>query len=267
MSMLEIPSGTRFGHLVVIREAERKRGKIRQFLCRCDCGNEKTVVLGDLRSGHTSTCGCRSFADARRINVQDYIGRRYGKLVVIGEGEQSKGDRFKVQCRCDCGTVKDYPLLNLENKYMPTRSCGCVRRIHDGIVNRSKEKLYGTYINMKNRCSNANIPGYDNYGGRGIKVCDEWYDSYPAFRTWALDNGYREGLTLDRINNDGDYEPSNCRWVSMKIQSNNTRRNIRIFYNGECHTLKEWSEITGINYHTLSYRYHQKWPVNRMFSA
>ena len=262
---LVIPKGTRFGNLTVLEEAERTSKSRRQFLCQCDCGNKKIVPLADLRSGHSKTCGCRGTV-LRRIRIEDYIHKRYGKLVVIGEAEQKKGERYRVKCRCDCGNIKDYSLLNLENKIMPTRSCGCGRNEHDGIKNRSKEKLYQTYDNMKQRCLNPKTPNYYNYGGRGIKVCSEWLEGYPKFRKWAMENGYKEGLTLDRIDNNGDYEPNNCRWVDMKIQSNNTRVNVFITYNGETHTIAEWSDITGIPYHRLQVRYQKGMDLNKVFS-
>ena len=263
MKALKIPSGTRFGKLTVVKEVE-KIGKNRRFLCKCDCGNETTVPLRDLRSGHTKTCGCRNL-DLRRISIDDYIGKRYGMLVIIGEGKQELGKRYKVKCQCDCGSIKDYSLLNLLNPKMPTRSCGCARDIHEGIKARCKEKLYMTYSNMKQRCFNPNTPNYYNYGGRGITICDEWIDSYEAFRNWALNNGYDEGLTLDRENNDGNYEPSNCRWVNMKVQSNNKRDNTRITYLGETHSVSEWSDITGIRASRISARYKKGMPLERVF--
>jgi len=105
-----------------------------------------------------------------------------------------------------------------------------------------------------------------NYGGRGIKICDEW-DSYEAFRDWSLANGYEEGLSIDRIDNDGNYEPSNCRWVDAKTQGNNRRSNNNLTYNGDTHTIKEWSEITGINWSTIKERLKQGWTVERALST
>jgi hypothetical protein len=103
---------------------------------------------------------------------------------------------------------------------------------------------------MKARCYKPTSARYYTHGARGIKVCDEWL-SFEGFIKWALSNGYQENLTIDRINNDGNYEPSNCRWATPKEQANNRRTNHLLTYKGETHTTKEWSEITGINYCTL----------------
>lgn len=107
----------------------------------------------------------------------------------------------------------------------------------------SKTKLYRSYRGMINRCENPNADNYSFYGARGIKVCDEWRHDFLKFHGWAYSNGYVEGLTLDRIDNDGDYCPKNCRWVSRRDQMNNTRMNRFVEYNGETHTIAEWTRI------------------------
>jgi len=119
------------------------------------------------------------------------------------------------------------------------------------------ERLYRTYKSMVTRCTNPQRKDFKYYGGRGIKVCDEWLKSYESFKEWAMANGYSDELTLDRIDTNSDYSPDNCRWVSMKDQCNNKRSNILITLNGETHNLKQWSKITGINYYTLVKRFHR----------
>lgn len=101
---------------------------------------------------------------------------------------------------------------------------------------------------MKDRCYNPNDKRYKNYGGRGIKVCDEWLNSFENFYNWTVNNGYQEGLTIDRIKVDGNYEPSNCRWADMETQSNNRTTNINITYQGQTKTLKQWCDIYNLNY-------------------
>ncbi|WP_297634465.1 hypothetical protein [uncultured Clostridium sp.] len=115
-------------------------------------------------------------------------------------------------------------------------------------------KLYSVWGMMKQRCFNKSNKDYYNYGARGITVCEEWLDIC-KFYSWAMDNGYREGVTLDRINSNGNYEPDNCRWITNKEQQNNKRNNIRVLYNNTFITLTELSEITGINRRTLEIRY------------
>ena len=123
------------------------------------------------------------------------------------------------------------------------------------------KRLYNTWCNMRRRCYEKQNHKYKNYGGRGIKICPEWLD-FCVFREWALSNGYSETLTLDRINVNGNYEPTNCRWVTQKIQQNNRSNNHLITYNGETHTMKEWSEITGISYRTIKDREYRNLPAH-----
>ncbi len=127
------------------------------------------------------------------------------------------------------------------------------------------KKLYWVYYAMLQRCHNKNCSRYTQYGGRGITVCDEWKNDNIAFYRWALANGYKEGLTLDRINNNRGYSPDNCRWVSVKTQNNNTSKCVYITYSGETHTMQEWAEITGINYSCLRNRHQRGEPVERLF--
>lgn len=120
-------------------------------------------------------------------------------------------------------------------------------------MRRKDERLYRIWMAMRARCMCKNLKTYKRYGGRGIKICDEWND-YLVFKEWALSNGYSDHLSIDRINNDGNYEPSNCRWATNKEQANNKRNNHIITINGESHTFAEWSKISGINYSTIRSR-------------
>lgn len=127
----------------------------------------------------------------------------------------------------------------------------------------SLTRLYGIWRHMKDRCTDSSDKGYPNYGGRGIKICDEWLNSFQVFEDWAYENGYREYLTIDRIENNGNYEPTNCRWVTMQVQNNNKRRRskndgkqpLQITIGSETHTFKEWGKITGIAFETIRTRY------------
>lgn len=124
-------------------------------------------------------------------------------------------------------------------------------------------KLYFVYNSMKDRCKNKHTKNYKNYGGRGIRVCEEWDKGYEPFLDWALSNGYKEGLQLDRIDNNGNYCPENCRWVSCKQNRNNTRVNNLITYKNETHTISEWADIFKINYMTLYRRIFDSWDIER----
>ena len=131
----------------------------------------------------------------------------------------------------------------------------------------SKTRLYRCWQSMKARCYQKNNWKYDSYNGRGITVCDDWRNDFLAFREWALKNGYQDTLTLDRIDNDGNYEPSNCRWATALEQNNNSRRCRRIEWNEETHNLVEWAEITGLTYGALVNRLFRGWDIERALST
>ena len=128
-------------------------------------------------------------------------------------------------------------------------------------MTRQRSRLNHIYNSMKNRCLRPDAMGYSQYGGRGIKVCDEWVSSYHSFRDWAMANGYSDDLTLDRINPDGDYEPINCRWVDMVTQANNKRNNLRVTYKGVTLTAAEWARIFDMKPEVLYKRLKDGWAV------
>ena len=123
-------------------------------------------------------------------------------------------------------------------------------------------RLGRIYHNMKTRCCNPNYDKYKYYGGKGIKICEEWMNSWYAFEDWAEENGYNDTLTLDRIDPDGDYCPENCRWVTRKEQANNRSSNRMVEYNGERKSLQQWAEESGINSNTLSQRIDAGWSIH-----
>lgn len=157
----------------------------------------------------------------------------------------------KWECCCSCGSNKVILSTTRDLTSGHTKSCGCLHSekareahiIHGG----ADSRLYHIWCGIKARCLNPNNAKYKNYGGRGIAVCEEWKQSYESFRDWSLNNGYTENLSIDRIDVNGNYEPSNCRWVDNFIQANNRTDNFIIEYNGEIHTVHEWAIITGIS--------------------
>lgn len=188
--------------------------------------------------------------------------------VIKALDERDKRNALYYLCKCDCG--KEFKVVS--DRIYKIKSCGCMRNKMIGEGNTkhggSCSRLYAIWTNMKSRCYSPNNKSYKDYGGRGIEVCDEWRDSFSAFREWAIQTNYDEtamygDCTLDRINVDGNYEPDNCRWVSEKVQQNNRRDNNRITFNGETHTLSEWSHITGITQNTLSARLRHGWDIEK----
>jgi len=187
----------------------------------------------------------------RRIPME---GERYNRLVVIGVSDERDGQNIrKWLCRCDCGnlvSVSRNALIKGNNK-----SCGCLGREYQEkrkiCFDADDKRLYHIWRFMKERCYDSKSKTYARYGGRGIKICDEWKTSFETFKTWAKSNGYSEKLTLDRIDFNGDYTPNNCRWADYFTQENNRSSNVRITINGETHTITEWGRIKGISGQTI----------------
>lgn len=248
-------SGKVFGRLTVISYAGDYK-----WNCICSCGSQKAVRGSDLRSGRTTSCGClRKEALLQRFHTK-LTGERFGRLVV--ESFYDTNNRNTLwKCKCDCGKeviVKGTYLVNGD-----TKSCGCLKR--DRTIERNtthgmahQTRLYTVWKGMRERCYNVNCSEYQNYGGRGVTICPEW-DDFSCFAQWAEENGYNESLpasecSIDRIDNNGIYEPSNCRWVSMSQQARNTRRNRLLFYDGQVKPAVEWGEIYGINSKNITQR-------------
>lgn len=198
--------------------------------------------------------------------LKNLIGCRFGRLVVIERAENSKNGHIRWKCLCDCGKEKIIYSTSLVRG--ATRSCGCLH--NEGNNTRhgmSRKRLHNVWCNMKQRCYSENVPAYKFYGGRGITVCDEWRGSFDNFRDWALENGYREDLTIDRIDVDGPYSPENCRWITIEDQQSNRRDNHQITYNGETHTLTQWEKITGIKQPTIRRRLKKGWSIEKALTT
>lgn len=199
----------------------------------------------------------------------DLTGKKFGRLTVLKqEGKYKNGAKLWL-CICECGKEKHIAGTHLTNKKI--RSCGCL--LQETTIKRNKvekrkhgkrnTRIYHTWRSMKDRCLNKNNDAYPRYGGRGIKICEEWLEFIP-FYEWAMANGYRDDLTLDRKDNDGDYEPSNCRWVTMKLQANNRRSNKKITYNNETKTIAEWADYLDLPYSRIEHRYSIGMPVEKI---
>ena len=183
--------------------------------------------------------------------IVDIKGKKFNRLTVLEYVGNSKW-----LCKCACG--KETIVLGADIRSGHTKSCGCYNseqaKLRNSTHNKTKTRLYETWEHIKRRCYSITCNDYKNYGSRGIKVCDEWRNDFMAFYNWAIQNGYDDNLTIDRIDNNGNYEPSNCRWVDRYIQANNTRRNHYYIVNGEKLTISEIARKYNMNYNTLNNR-------------
>lgn len=181
-------------------------------------------------------------------NTIDLTGKKFGKLTVIKRDGSTADHKAKWLCECECGNETSVSGCQLRNG--KTTSCGCARR-GNVVHGMSKTPTYKTWRDMRKRCNNPNATGYENYGGRGISVCKEWDD----FMVFLRDMGERpEGTTIDRIDVNGNYEASNCRWATQEQQNNNTRRTIKVTIDGVTKSLKQWSNTLGVNYKSVNSR-------------
>ena len=187
---------------------------------------------------------------------KDLTGKKFGRLIAIRPTEKRQYHSMVWECQCECGKITYVRMTSLVQGR--TKSCGCLYNETRGHYKHGKHKtrLYFTHSGMIQRCYNPNNPEYHNYGERGILVCKEWMgeDGFSNFYNWAITNGYSEKLTIDRIDNNGNYEPSNCRWVSFIRNQNNKRTNHTLTYMGETKTIADWARMVGVEYHTLRSR-------------
>lgn len=189
----------------------------------------------------------------------DLTGERYGKLTALESHYDRQRRATMWKCKCDCGNIVYVRANSL--RHGRAKSCGCLRA-ESNIQKKTTHGLAGTHLyaawsSMKARCYNSNSHNYARYGARGIEVCDEWKNSFEEFGKWALAHGYQDGLSIDRIDNDGNYCPDNCRWVDTKAQNNNRGVSLMFTYNGKTQNLSLWCEELGIPYYRTWQRIHQ----------
>lgn len=266
-------TGQRFGKLTAERYVPNtKKGSY--WLCRCDCGNTVIVLAGNLKRGNTKSCGCLSnkgkpygevlrdkpdelspTSKGRRRRAEELCGEKFGRLTLISFQGVNKNHHSVYLCQCSCG--KTVSVVRSALTTGNTRSCGCLdtQRTREALLKHGDASLNSPYVRlfhswklMLDRCVNPNNTSYSSYGERGIHVCPEWTE-WESFKKWAIDNGWKPnvGLSLDRIDVDGNYEPGNCRWADAKTQSNNTRKNIRIVYGDKRISLYDWAKIQNVS--------------------
>lgn len=189
--------------------------------------------------------------------IIDLTNQRYGRLTAIKQVERNTSNKVQWLCQCDCGNTVKVTTGHLRSGH--TKSCGCYNReraIETNITHGMKgTRIYDIWCDIKKRCYNKNHWAFHRYGGRGIKVCDEWLNDFMNFYTWSMENGYQEHLSIDREDNDGNYEPANCRWTTKVEQMNNTSTNHRITVNGETRTISQWADFLGIKRYRIDSAY------------
>lgn len=200
----------------------------------------------------------------------DMTGQKYNRLTVIERAENTADNHTAWLCKCDCGNM--CIVMGKSLRLGHTKSCGCYNKEMRIKLNTKHGKrytrLYGIWLNMKNRCNNPKDTYYSCYGGRGINVCEEWSNDFMSFYNWSMDNGYADNLLIDRINVNKGYRPDNCRWTTLKEQANNKTNNHYITYAGKTQSMMKWAETLGIKYSTLRARINSyKWNIEKAFTT
>lgn len=229
------------------------------------CGKEFEVTESRNSLGKGKYCSLECY---NKIHCKDITNKKFNKLTALelkykkqnyDKNNKKSGNREYWLCKCDCGNeviVEKFHLVHGQIK-----SCGCLKggKLTHGLANTRIYKIWG-YI--KNRCQNNNNTVYKYYGLRGIKVCEEW-QKFEPFYEWAINSGYNEQLTIERIDVNGNYEPNNCTWITQKEQANNKRNNHFITYNNETHTIADWAKLYNISYKMLFKRLKDGWNIER----
>ena len=290
--------GKKIGRLKVVRLLKRfESGTFHtpnaDYLCICDCGTICVKNYRNIMQSPEANCGCL-LKEVKAKQKDEYrsrlIGKTFGMLKVAEYISDKTNPNYGMyRCECECGNTEYYvtPSALQQKKIQHSdrpENCGCLTNYYsvktktdrgiylNGVASRNnRSRLYRIHAGMITRCYNENAEGYHNYGGRGIRICDEWYTpgvmgnpGYINFSNWAYENGYADNLTIDRKDPNGPYAPWNCQWVTMKAQSNNLRRN-RIFeYNGTIYTLMELSELLNVSRNTIMYYVKHNLSLNAM---
>lgn len=241
-------TGQTFDMLTVLRPTGARRNGYIEYRCRCECGNEISIGANSLRQKYRHSCGCLKRSSSLAPGV------KINHLVAVAP---DRSDCRLWTFRCDCG--KELRILKHGVLRGTTKTCGGADcPYHEAALQErntshgmSRTKFYEMYRGMLKRCHDPNAINYPDYGGRGIEVCEEWKADFKKFYEWAISSGWEEGLTIDRIDVNGHYSPSNCRWATVKDQNRNKRTSKMLTFEGETKTAVEWAELMGIPPKTL----------------
>lgn len=196
-------------------------------------------------------------------------GEKYGCYTIIENlGTRKKDGHVYYKVKCDCGNEQILRSSIIRNGIQICCPICSKKKSNTYKHGMSNTRIFNIWQDMFQRCYNSNCKAYKNYGARGIIICDEWKNNFISFYNWSIKNGYDDTLTIDRIDVNGNYEPLNCRWADKYMQANNTRTNRHIKYNGEIHTMAEWSKILNIESYNLENRLNKYgWSIEKAFST
>jgi len=283
--------GEKKGRLTVVDfiPGNNSLGYRAQVICLCECGNTTVIHRDAFRNANTKSCGCKRRENGY-LKSKPVIGVKKGRLVAIEEILGSSIESNKLKCQCECGNVTVVIKDNFLREHV--KSCGClklegdfqvysvIKRYNHPVLGKYEKSLYSRYRTMISRCYDSKAKGYDRYGAVGIKVHDIWLNGngkvsgFYCFAEWAINNDYDSKLSLDRNNNEGEYSPENCRWVTYKDQARNRANNKFITINGKTKTIYEWMEFYCIAKNTYYHRISKGWtrekalmtPINKSMS-
>lgn len=247
----------KIGNLTVLELSQDKfdsNKTTKLWKCKCECGKIVYYPSRHLqefkKKNYNVSCGCKQY--------KNLINKKIGDLLVI---EKIKlNDKIYWNCQCECGEI----VLKTTRQLSFNRNI-CHLKLQE--ISNKKKRIQHVFDSMKSRCYCKDNKSYHNYGGRGIKICDEWLNDSQKFYNWAITSGYEYGLEIDRIDNDGNYEPNNCRWVDKTVQANNKRNNLIIEYNGKTANLKQWCNELNLPYRKTHKRiYNLKWSIEKAFT-
>lgn len=245
----------RFGCLLVIQCLGVINHR-RRYECYCDCGNTITNVSRDnLICGNTTSCGC----SRQKLTLE---GKKFGRLLVLNRIKKQGAKKYSLyECLCDCGNK----IITRSDTIQKGISCGCFQKEQVTSHGKSNSQVYKTWRSMKYRCYNENNPAYVHYGHRGIKVCDRWLESFENFYA-DMGDPPSENHSIDRIDNNGDYIPENCRWATWEEQENNKSTNVFLTYKDETKTMAEWCKKLNMPMSTLHNRL-KRWSIEKALST
>lgn len=253
----------RFGKLTALKRVENSKSKQIQWLCKCDCSEDsKVIVLSkSLKDGNTTSCGC--------VRKEDLTGKIFGRWNVLESVGSNEHNKRIWLCECSCENKTQKVVVGSSLVNGSSQSCGCLALESRTTHRLSNSRIYDIYINIKSRCYNENSDSFSDYGGRGIKVCNEWMseeDGFINFYNWSISNGYQDDLSIDRIDVNGNYEPNNCRWATAKEQGNNRRNNVIIEIDDKRKTAAQWANEKGIKVQSVYSRIKNGWKEENLLN-